>query len=411
MLNLQKEFEYILHDVMEAHKNINEWFHEFMTDAEIGFEKVVDPTMAKERGIIKVKRLRAEYLHPIWEEIEGEKIHQFVYKSDNNLVLMPPEMVAYVNSGIYTYPDRYTKIPLSWLEKAKVDYRKLKQMEDALVIYRLVRAPERRVFKIEVGNLPKQKAEAYVRSLMNKYRQRKTFNPETGEAGEIYDPQAMIEDFFFPQQNGRGSSVETLPGGEGLGQIDDVSYFRKKLFEGLRVPMSRLSEEAGFSLGDTSDISRDEVRFFKMTQKFGMRFADLFHQIFMTHIRLKGYADEFNIQARDIRVQMNQDNLFQEYLESSMMSTRADIVEKLMQFAEPGEGGEKPKLSKSFIIKRFLKLNVDELNDNERCLEADEKSAKEAGAEGGEAGDGDLGDLGGGSESGDKKDGGLDSFA
>jgi hypothetical protein len=413
--NLVKEWEYIIHDVMNAPENVNEWFSEYMIDGEIFFEKIVDPITARDRGIVRIKRLRPEYTYPIWEEIESEEIHQFIHKADANILIMPPEMVAYANSGIYFYEDRYTKTVLSWLEKAKVDYRKLKQLEDSLVIYRLVRAPERRVFKIEVGKLPKQKAEAYTRELMRKYRQRKTYNPESGEAGAIYDPQAMIEDFFFPQQDGKGSSIETLPGGDNLGQIDDVLYFRKKLFQGLRVPISRMNEEAGFSLGDTSDITRDEVRFFKMTQKFVNRFASIFKQIFMSHLRLKGYADEFNITEHDIRIRMHHDNLFQEYLESNIVAIRTENLEKLMPYAE-SEDDTKPLLSKKFLMKRFLKLSAEDWEENDKYLELEEQERLESG--GGTGGDdeglGDLGDelgdLGGGDEGGDEG-ADLDSFA
>jgi len=408
--NLNREWNYIINDVMDANMNVNEWFSEFMIDGEIFFEKIVDPVTARDRGILRVKRLRPEYTYPIWEEIESEDVHQFIHKSDDNILIMPPEMVAYANSGIYAYEDRFTKTVLSWLERAKVDYRKLKQMEDSLVIYRMVKAPERRVFKIEVGKLPKQKAEAYTRELMRKYRQRKTYDPESGDAGAMYDPQAMIEDFFFPQQDGKGSSVETLPGGENLGQIDDVQYFRKKLFQGLRVPLSRVDEESGFSLGDTSDITRDEVRFSKMTQKYTNRFADIFTQIYMSHLRLKGYADEFNISESDIRVKLHKDNLFQEYLESNIIAIRSENLEKLMPYAEVDEEGETPLLSKKFLMKRFLKLSTEDWEENEKYLEMEEQKRLESGSSGGGE-DSDLGDLGDLENLGDEGEEDLESFA
>lgn len=409
--NLNKEFDYIINDVMNAPMNINHWFSEYMTDAEIFFEKIVDPVTARDRGIIRVKRLRPDFTFPIWEEIESEDIHQFVHKSDTNILIMPPEMVAYANSGIYRYDDRFSKTVLSWIDKVKVDYRKLKQLEDSLVIYRLVKAPERRIFKIEVGNLPRPKAEAYVRELMRKYRQRKTFNPETGEAGEIYDPQAMIEDFFFPSQNGRGTTVETLPGGENLGQIDDILYFKRKLFEGLRIPFSRINEEAGFSLGDTSDITRDEVRFFKMTQKFVNRFSNIFLQIFMTHIRLKGYADEYNITEKDIRIKLHHNNLFQEYLESNIIAIRTENVEKLMPYSDAEEEGEDPLLSKRFILRRFLKLSSEDWEQNDKFLAEDKLKKQSSGNENDDDDDlGGLGDLGGDEGPDDEEGPDLDSF-
>jgi hypothetical protein len=228
---------------------------------------------------------------------------------------------------------------------------------------------------------------------MRKYRQRKTYDPRSGEAGEMQDSQAMIEDFFFASQNGKGSSVETLPGGENLGQIDDVLYFRKKLYEALRIPLSRLSEEAGFSLGDTSDITRDEVRFAKMVSRFADRFVSIFKQVFMSHIRLKGYCDEYNIKDKDIRVILHRDNLFQEYLESNITAIRAENLEKLMPYTEKGENGEKPLLSKRFLKKKYLRLSVQEEEENKKFMEMDEK---EGGLSGGGEGGGGMGDLGGG---------------
>jgi uncharacterized membrane protein YgcG len=397
--NLNKEWKYLLHDVMNAKEQINEWWVEFLIDGEIMFEKVVDPVTAKERGILRTKRLRPEYTYPRWEEIESDKIFDFVHRNDSNIILMPPEMVAYANSGLYAYPDRYTKEVLSFLDYAKVDYRKLKQMEDALVIYRLVRAPERRIFKVEVGKLPKPKAEQYVQSLMKKYRQRKTYDPSTGEVSQTIDTMAMIEDYWLPSQDGKGSSIDTLPGGENLGQIDDVLYFLDKLYRALRIPMSRMKADTGFSLGDTSDITREEVRFHKMVQKFVNRFSDVFMQIFISHLRLKGYADEYGITQKDFHVKLLSNNLFQLFIETQLLTQKVENFERLVTYAEVGENGEPPLFSKRWLAKRYLKLGSDEMAENAEYLKKDKKDGL-YGSGGGSGGGGGLGDLGGGSGGG-----------
>lgn len=400
--NLIKEWNYIIYDVMNSRKQINEWFMEFMVDGEIFFEKVVDPLTAKERGILRVKRLRPEFTYPIWEEVESDRVFEYIHKNDANILRMPTEMVAYANSGIYNYPDRYTKEVRSYLEVAKIDYRKLKQLEDALVIYRLVRAPERRVFKIEVGKLPKAKAEAYVQQLMKKYRQRKVYDPATGEASQIIDTMAMIEDFWLPSQDGRGSSIDTLPGGENLGQIEDVMYFLRKLYRALRIPMSRMEQDTGFSLGDTSDITREEVRFNKMVSKFVNRFSDVFLQVFLSHLRLKGYADEYGITEKDFLVKLNSNNLFEDFLESNILTQHAENFERFISYAEGDEENE-PLFSKKWLMKRFLKFSEEDILENDEYLRQDKaKKKKEDKLEGG-LGDSDLGDLdldGGGSSGG-----------
>lgn len=390
--NIMKEWKYVIHDLMDAKNSINEWFVEFLIDGEIMFEKVVDPITAKERGIIRVRRLRPEYTYPRWAEVEDDLPHDFVHRNDTNIVLMPPQMVAYANSGMYNYPDRYTKEVISFLDYAKIDYRKLKQMEDALVIYRLVRAPERRVFKIEVGKLPKPKAEQYVQSLMRKYRQRKTYDPSTGETSQTIDTMAMIEDFWLPSQDGKGSSIDTLPGGENLGQIDDILYFLDKLYRSLRIPMSRMKSDTGFSLGDTSDITREEVRFHKMVQKFVNRFTNVFMQIFISHLRLKGYADEYGITEKDFNIKMMSNNLFQLFIESELMGQKVENFERLASYADPNEGT--PLFSKRWLAKKYLKFSVEDMAENAEYLKKDKEEGLLA-APGGDGGGG-LGDLGGG---------------
>lgn len=392
---LQAEWKYLMYDVLEAHNYINEWFMEYMVDGEIMFEKIIDPLTAKERGIVKVKRLRPEFTHPLWEEIESDRVYEFVHKAENNIIIMPPEMIAYANSGLYRYPDRKTKEVLSFLEVGKLDYRKLRQMEDGLVIYRLTRSTERRVFKIEVGKLPKQKTEQYIQSLMRKYRQRKVYDPNTGEVSQTLDTQSMIEDFWFPSQDGKSSSVETLPGGENLGQIDDILYFLDKLYRSLRIPMSRVKADTGFSLGDTSDITREEVRFNKMVQKFVKRFSSVFLDIFMSHIRLKGYADTYGITEKDFRIKLYSNNLFEEYLETSIMSQRAENFERFISYAEGDpEGGIEPLFSKKWLMKKFLRFNESDIIENDDYIAKEKREHKKYGGSGG--GGGSSGSLGGG---------------
>lgn len=301
-------------------------------------------------------------------------------------------MVAYANSGIFDYPDEDTKIVASYLDDTKIAYRKLKQIEDALIIYRLVRAPERRVFQIDVGNLPRGKAEAVIKDMIRKYRQRQTYDPSTGETSQSTNTMAMIEDFFLPNFNGgRGHKIETLPGGDNLGQIEDVMFFLDKLYRALRIPMSRMKADTGFSLGDTSDITREEVRFNKMVQVFVRRFTEVFVSVYMSHIRLKGYAREYGVTEKDIEIKMTSSNLFKEFLETNVFTNRVENFERFMPLTQVSEDGTPPLFSARWLSKRFLKFTDEELLENEMYLEEDKKKGKlqTGGDEGG------LGDLGG----------------
>jgi len=410
MANLHKEWDYLMNEVINVRKYIYEWFTAYMIEGEIFLEKVVDPITAKERGILRVKHLLPEYTFPLWEESESDNIAFFLHKNETNIIQMPTEMVAYANSGIYDRPNRYEKIVRSYLDVAKVDYRKLRQMEDALVIYRLVHAPERRIFTIEVGNLPKAKAEQYVQNLMKKYRQRKTFDPTTGETSQTIDTLAMIEDFWFPSQNGKGSKVDTLAGGDNLGQIDDVLYFLDKLYRAMRIPMSRVKSDTGFSLGDTSDITREEVRFHKMVLQFVDRFKDIFSQIFISHLRLKGYADEYGINEFDYRVDMIGNNLFEEALETDILTRRSENFERFVSYSESDEdSGKKPLLSLQWLMRKFLKFSDDDIAENDFWLQKDKNEYEASGAGG--SGGGGSSDSGGSSSKGGGSKDSLDDLA
>ena len=162
-------------------------------------------------------------------------------------------------------------------------------IEDALVIYRISRAPERRIFYIDVGNLPKIKAEQYLKDVMNRYRNKLVYDASTGEIRDDRNHMSMLEDFWLPRrEGGRGTEITTLPGGSNLGEIDDIQYFKKKLFQSLNVPISRLEAEAGFSLGRSTEITRDELKFTKFVQRLRKRFTPIFTDMLKTQLILKG---------------------------------------------------------------------------------------------------------------------------
>jgi hypothetical protein len=198
--------------------------------------------------------------------------------------------VAYAHSGII---DSATKRVVGYLQKAVRPLNLLRQIEDAVAIYRISRAPERRIFYVDVGNLPKQKAEQYLREIMNRYRNKILYDPATGQIRDERNHMSMLEDFWMPRrEGGRGTEITTLDGGQNLGQMEDVLYLQQKLFRALGVPLSRMMGDSGFNMGRSAEITRDEVRFNKFIDRLRHRFSTLFIDILRTQVLLKGIMSE-----------------------------------------------------------------------------------------------------------------------
>ena len=405
---LISEFNHLMYENLKADKHVAQWFRDFMVDGEIYFEKIIDANDEK-KGVLKAKRLMTTRTYPIWKDIESDEILFFSYQADDaQLLSLPREQIAYANSGRYEWSkEEDMKVCLSFLEEAKTTYKRLKLLEDALVIYRIVRAPERRVFKIDVGNLPKGRADQFMGDMIKRYRQRKFFDPNTGDVSEGLDMMAMTEDFWFPQfGNGRSSEVTTLPGGSGLGELGDVEYFRNKLYQGLKIPKSRFGEDAKFSIGDTQDITREEVKFVKEVKRFTQRFSEIFKNIFLTHLKLKGIAQEYGISETDITIHMFANNLFEKFMEAKVLELRFNNFSNFKDLIDT----EKPLFSRKWVTEKFLEISEEDWKKNQELLAAEGAGSEEESDGGGSAGglgggsSGGLGDLGGGG--GDS--GGLD---
>lgn len=220
----------------------------------------------------------------------------------------------------------------SYLHKAIKPLNQLRSMEDSLVIYRISRAPERRIFYIDVGNLPKMKAEQYLRDIMTKFKNKLVYDSATGEIRDDRKFMTMLEDFWLPRrEGGKGTEITTLPGGQNLGQMDDVVYFQRKLFNSLNVPISRLDPDAGFSFGKSSEISRDEVKFSKFINRLRNKFAQLFSKILERQLILKGIMlpEEWDDVREQIRFKFSQDNYFAELKEAEMLRERLAILPQI----------------------------------------------------------------------------------
>ena len=220
--------------------------------------------------------------------------------------------------------------------KALKPVNQLRMMEDSLVIYRMARAPERRIFYIDVGNLPKGKAEAYLRDIMARYKNKIVYDATTGEVRDDRKHMAMLEDFWLPRrEGGKGTEITTLPGGENLGQIEDIHYFQKKLYRSLNVPMTRMeSENNGFNMGQSNEISRDEVKFNKFITRLRKKFADLFMQILKTQLILKGIItkEDWDMMKEDLKINFMRDNYFSELKEAEILRERMQTLQLIEPF-------------------------------------------------------------------------------
>lgn len=239
------------------------------------------------------------------------------------------EAVATADSGLY---DSEKEVTLSYLHKAMKPINQLRMLEDSMVIYRITRAPERRVFYIDVGNLPKTKAEQYLRNIMNKFKNKMVYDATTGTVADNKDTMSMMEDFWLPRkEGGRGTEVETLPGGTNLGDMDDVAYFQRKCYQALHVPSSRMDTESTWSFSRAGEITRDEIKFTKYVTKLRKRFSNLLYSLLRTQLLAKGIIDkgEWNIYKENINFIFEDDGYFTELKKLEMLTSRIDMLDTI----------------------------------------------------------------------------------
>ena len=341
---IQDEFAHIL-SLMKFNQNSHEIFRKWYVDGRIYFHKVVDSKRPK-LGIVDLRNIDPLKIKKVRNVEKGkdpktkiervEKVEEFYMFNDKGFdktsategatVKIAPEAVSYTTSGLLDYS---RNVVIGYLHKALKTANQLAMMEDALVIYRISRAPERRIFYIDVGNLPKAKAEQYLADVMHKYRNKLVYNAETGEIKDDRKHMSMLEDFWLPRrEGGRGTEITTLPGGQNLADIDDIEYFKKKLYQSLNVPATRLEADNGFNMGRASEISRDELKFNKFTNRLQKKFARVFTDILKTHLVLKEIVtgEEFDKFKDFIQYEFATDNHFTELKEAEILRERLDTL-------------------------------------------------------------------------------------
>ena len=336
-----------------------------------GIHEIRPIDAAKMRKVKKVKYKK----DPVTGAKLVEKTEEFfVYQEkpgqSTSGVKMTNDSVSYVTSGLLS-EDR--KKVVSHLHKALKPINQLRMMEDALVIYRLSRAPERRIFYIDVGNLPRGKSEQYMKDIMAKYRNKLVYDAQTGEIRDDRKHQSMLEDFWLPRrEGGRGTEITTLPGGENLGQIDDIVYFQKRMYRSLNVPISRMEpDQAAGILGRSTEINRDELKFQKFIDRIRARFAHLFYGILKKQLILKGILTEedWDTFKSDITLDYVKDNHFAELRDAEMLQNRLALLDQAANYA-----GE--YYSKTWIMKNVLMLSDEDIENMKKEIGEEESNGE-----------------------------------
>ena len=327
--------------------------------------KYIDPRKIKK--IREVKKVRPNGKADL--TIVNEFIEYYLFNekgvsqaSAGSGIKIAPDTIAMCPSGIVD--QNKNNMVLSYLHKAIKPVNQLRMIEDAVVIYRIARAPERRIFKIDVGNLPKQKAEQYLRDVMARYRNKLVYDASTGEIRDDRNYMSMLEDFWLPsREGGRGTDITTLPGGQNLGEMNDVEYFQKKLYRSLNVPVSRLEAQDGFSLGRASEISRDELKFTKFVQRLRKRFTELFNDILKTQLILKNIIaqEDWYTVSQSIQYDYLQDGHFAELKDTELLRNRLDLAATMRDYVGK-------YYSVEYIRKHILKQNEKDIDDMDKQI-------------------------------------------
>ena len=372
---ITEEFDEVLR-LLKFEQKGHDLFRRWYVDGRIYFHKIIDQKTPR-KGITELRYIDATKIKKV-RKIEKEKdvktgvdkikkVQEFFLYNEKGLgstgasqgIQIHPDAITYVPSGVI---DGNGGRVLSYLHKAIKPVNQLRMVEDSLVIYRISRAPERRIFYIDVGNLPKVKAEQYLKDVMNRYRNKLVYDATTGEVRDDRNHMSMLEDFWLPRrEGGRGTEITTLPGGQNLGEIDDIVYFQRKLFRSLNVPISRLEAESQFTLGRSTEITRDELKFTKFVQRIRKKFVPLFTDILKTQLLLKGVIspdDWKNIQEH-IQYDFLADGHFAELKEAELLNDRINTLNQVEAYIGTF-------FSKTWVQKNVLRLTEIEIEEMQK---------------------------------------------
>lgn len=377
---IQEEFVNIL-KLLKFEEKAHEIFRTWYVDGRLYYQILIDEQNIK-NGIVELRYIDPRKIRRI-KNIKKEKTPQgvdvvksieeyYLYndkgitEQTTNGVKLALDSVVYCPSGNI---DQNSGMMMSYLHKAIKPVNQLKMIEDALVIYRISRAPERRIFYIDVGNLPKLKAEQYVSDIMNKFRNKIVYDATTGETRDDRRHLSMMEDFWIPRrEGGKGTEISTLPGGQNLGDIQDIEYFQNKLYHALNVPISRLQQQQGFSIGRSQEINRDEIKFNKFIVRLRKKFATLFTSALRVQLIAKNIIkpDEWEVLASDIKYDYIEDNHYSELRDSEIMQARMALI----QIIDPFVG---KYYSMEWAKKNVLRMDEDDIKEIAKQIQAEQE--------------------------------------
>ena len=393
---IYKEFKTIK-DLLRFDRSSHEIFRNWYIDGRLYYHKVIDfknphdgikelrPVDPLDIKFVRKKKISedknpltrvANYTQDATVDVnaEIEEYYEYVidrgkYGTGEKKIRIAKEAITYCTSGLV---DRNKRSTLSYLQKAIKVFNQLYMIEDSLVIYRLSRAPERRIFYIDVGNLPKVKAEQYLRDVMSRYRNKLVYNANTGEIRDDKKYMSMLEDFWLPRrEGGRGTEISTLPGGQNLGEITDIEYFQRKLYRSLNVPESRLAGDTGFNLGRSSEILRDELKFSKFVSRLRKRFSRLFNDLLRTQLILKNVVtpEDWDLLVEHIQYDFIYDNHFAELKNTELMNERLGLLATV----EPYIGRY---YSNDYVKKKILRQTEEEISEMKKQMDKEIKDGE-----------------------------------
>jgi hypothetical protein len=406
---LYKEFDHILY-LLDFNKKCYEISRRWYIDGRLYYHMILEDD--PRQGIKEIRQIDPLRIKKVREIKKKSKVNgvdvidgveeyylysvqeRFNMFETNQGVKISPDSVNYCHSGLFDYG---TKRVVSYLHKAIKPLNQLRMVEDATIIYRWSRAPERRIFYIDVGSLPKNKAEQYLRDIMLRYRNKITYDANTGEIRDDRKHMSMLEDYWLPRrEGGKGTEIQTLPGGQNLGEMEDVKYFQKKLFRSLQVPMSRLEADTGFNMGRAADISRDELKFAKFISRVRLRFSELFLNFLKTQLVSKGIVDldEWDRICQHIKIEFSTDSMFLESKQSEVLKDRMAVLREVSDYSGK-------YFSDNWIRKNILRqtdediqqidseIEVEKMLQEQKAMEeqmrAEQLAAQTIGAQGGAA--------------------------
>jgi len=374
---ISDEFKNVL-NLLDFSNNGHDIFRRWYTDGRLYHHLIIDDANPK-LGIQEARYIDATKIRKV-KEVKSkqdpktgakiiEKVDEYyIYQEKpgkmNTGVKISSDAISYITSGVL---DETRKKVVSHLHKAVKPVNQLRMMEDSLVIYRLARAPERRIFYIDVGNLPKGKAEEYMQNIMAKYRNKLVYDANSGAIKDDRKHMSMLEDFWLPRkEGGRGTEISTLPGGENLGQIEDIIYFQKRVYRALNVPVNRLEQESGFNLGRATEISRDEIKFQKFIDRLRRRFSGLFLDMLRKNLLLKNIITEedWNSWKYDIKVDFALDNHFSELKDTEIMRERLTSLDQISQYVGM-------YFSRDYVMKNILHFSDEDITEMDKQIKAE----------------------------------------